>query len=119
MKPLKKHIRAVQKTIKMWEWLRDNPYKDKKDYFKHYKLSTYYTRHECYLCYYWQAQAENLDEIFVCTECPLRNNLGGCHEAYYDFVLPQMFNLINKSGPKSAQIIVDLCKEWLKNVEEL
>ncbi len=43
IKPLKKHIRAVQKTIKMWEWLRDNPDKQKIDYLKqsNFRKKTY------------------------------------------------------------------------------
>ena len=74
MKPLKKYVNAVVKTIKMWEWLRDNPDKEKVGYFHKFDLSYEYTEEKCYLCYYWIDSAKYNN----CGECPLSNKNHRC-----------------------------------------
>lgn len=103
---LKKHITAVKKTIKMWEWLRDNPDKEKRNYFIKHKLKVP-VNCECHLCDIWNnGKIICFDEK---TNCPLNACEG----------LGAPFNKWNLSHSKvirtrNAQIIVDLCKDWLK-----
>ena len=111
---LKKHINAVKKTIKMWEWLRDNPGKGKFSYFYDNNISDKFTKNQCYLCYYWQAQKPKR-KIYVCVNCPLCNKMGGCCNAYYEWMEASFFKTKGtKNRPKNAQIIINLCKDWLK-----
>ena len=110
MKPLKKHITAVKKTVKMWEWLKEYYFREKPDYFHKFHLSNKYTVEECYLCYYW------IDSLYFgnCGECPLSTKKHRCcarkRSPFY-----RWFRTGQRAARKrNAQIIVDLCKDWLK-----
>ncbi len=122
MKPLKKHINAVKKTIKMWEWLKDNPDKDKEDYFSEHNLSKHFTEFDCYLCYYWRFDNNCCYNFFYeATNCPLDNKIAKkCFANNSAFIL-WGHSKKPETKAKYAQIIVDLCKDWLKkyNTEEI
>lgn len=109
MKPLKKHINAVKKTIKMWEWLRDNPSKGKHDYFIKHNLSRRFTLVDCYLCFYWIDRIKGTG----CHGCPLSTkNHPTCGKIHSPF-LRWGCTIQKARRVRNAQIIVDLCKEWL------
>lgn len=117
MKPLKNHINAVKKTIKMWEWLRDNPDKDKEGYFEKMNLKGRSTFFECYLCYHWHwEKVENGCNYGFSNGCPLDNKKGLSCAEDSPFSEWEYHNYTKEN----AQIIVDLCKDWLKkyNIEE-
>ena len=106
---LKKHINAVKKTIKMWEWLRDNPDKEKMDYLDKFRF-TKYPCTECFLCEIWNnATIDCFDED---TDCPLSNCRTG--SPFYRWDVTEQ----KAARRRNAQIIVDLCKDWLKKYEE-
>ena len=107
--PLKKHITAVVKTIKMWEWLKEYYQREKEDYFDKFNLSCRYTEKECYLCYYF------IDSVRLgnCGECPLSTkNHRCCARDRAQF--HRWYRTSQKTiRDRNAQKIVDLCKEWL------
>ena len=108
MKPLKKHINAVKKTIKMWEWLRDNPDKEKEDYLKYFGFKNFHCT-ECFLCGEWN----NMVCYKESSPCPLANKIGRrCRSLSpfykWDYAKQKV------ARRRNAQIIVDLCKDWLK-----
>ena len=67
MKPLKKHITAVKKTIKMWEWLTKTGFM-KSTYFRKHPEKRPIPQDCCYLC-----------EQFNCFSCYI-----DCYETSFD-----------------------------------
>ena len=114
--PLKKHINAVVKTIKMWEWLRDNPDRSKQDYLE--PLGIYQLiKHGCFLCYCWMGfgEGECVDSNrYGCSNCPLDNKIAKKCFAGNSAFKSWKWSERPKTKAKYAQIIVDLCKKWLK-----
>ena len=117
---LKKHINAVKRTIKMWEWLRDNPDETKENYLENIVKSDNLTEHSCYLCYYWNYTGDCCYDYKSLgnTDCPLDNKISkrcGCPDSPFDRWISTRQKAARR---RNAQIIVDLCKDWLKKYEE-
>lgn len=107
--PLKKHINAVVKTIKMWEWLRNNSFSEKEDYLNTHGL-TAQLKEDCFLCYCWIDSKKKRD----CGECPLSTKNHRCCIVMKSPFYKWDHSHIVSTRTRNSQKIVDLCKEWLK-----
>ena len=111
---LKKHINAVKKTIEMWEWLIDNPTKHKLGYLIQSRYRKWHQT-ECFLCGEWNNGIIDCEDDD--TVCPLDNDIG--KQCDHDSPFAGWCFVDQKAAKiRNAQIIVDLCKDWLKKYEE-
>lgn len=117
MKYNKKQIKAIRESIKMWEWLKDNPLERKDDYF--------YETHDgngdvfpdllndCYCCVTF-TKRKGIDGVTSCTICPLIPESQDFDDKY---CLPEFYKWhdakTKKTSKKYATII------WKKLVESL
>ncbi len=73
-KPTEKQIKAVERTVEMWNWLADNPEQSKSGWFM--KISRMPPDFGCYLCVVFRDTASEYEEESLnChamgTGCPL------------------------------------------------
>jgi len=113
---------AVIETIKMWEWLRDNPGSKKYDYLRSVKgllnNASGWPTCNCYLCTLrWFGSPHN-----YCQGCPLGGETLCCLINYGDSPYKLWHAAISvrdsSEVAKQAQRIIDACEEWLKNHPE-
>ncbi len=108
----KTEIKAVQKTLIMWEWLRDHPDERKHDYIERLPSDKQpIRRFDCYLCDIWIGRCQRPKEYK--TDCPLDTKTLHCHNRCSPW-----HNWLPIYSPthatKQAQRIINACKRWLK-----
>lgn len=119
-------IRAIKLTIKMWEWLRDNPGEDKCDYFNTLtnKQQTFYSG--CSLCVLWKDDCGNhllfYDTINPPTECPLDTATLHCNQGTSSpwgcwYKNSYITRAGKKIRSKQAQRLINACKRALRRYE--
>ena len=115
----KKQITAVKKTVKMWEWLRDNPTKEKIDYFITLPTDTKLPEgdfQQCYLCDIWcdncSVENRDLDVPNLNCDCPLATKTLHC-----DFGTNSPFDEWCSNKESGAQRIVNACNRWLRKYD--
>jgi len=111
-------IEAVERTIKMWEWLRDNPRGNKEDYFIENEghPRPLGSGAQCYLCDKWINYCQTGDGISYTSPCPLGSRILHCIKGTNS---PWALWEIDADDEithsrKQAQRIVNACERWLK-----
>ena len=102
---------AVLKTIEMWKWLRDNPDKNKNDYFREHNIPLSLILGGCYLCEVWRN--DNCWFYKKCS-CPLSTAKLQCDIG----TDPPWIEYLKDNRYRSATRIISACKRWLKKHEE-
>lgn len=108
---------AVEKTIEMWEWLRDDPTKNKKDWFRELDVPL----NDCYLCEVWHSECfmdaldimSTFSPIFT-SDCPLGSRRLHCHTGNDPYSMWDSEESVHWHESKQAQRIIDACKRWLR-----
>lgn len=114
---------AVEETVAMWIWLRDNPTKNKIDYFE--KMEEDYPnmpwpQYDCFLCEIWHNECFIPSKIagiphtpVFTSNCPLSNKELHCDTGNDPYSLWDTDS--NYHDPEQAQKIIDACNLWLQN----
>lgn len=114
----KKQITAVKKTVTMWEWLRDNPKKDKIAYLRIprtlRKNAALPKWSKCYLCDIWNNASVECTEQ---SDCPLSTPKLMCNTAFNN-PFEDWNDNIGVERSKQAQRIVNACKRWLRRYDK-
>jgi len=116
----KKEINAVEKTIKMWEWLRDHPGKQKWQYLESKGVKRI-PEHDCYLCEIWNNVCVEYGGNFKASglflrDCPLGTRTLQCGHGTDSPFAEWLEPMGDEGRSKQAQRIVNACKRWLKRV---
>lgn len=102
-------VEAVEKTVKMWEWLAADSGRNKWKYFGEFGITDRPKRDDCYLC---EAFGQIGHRGEACFDCPLYE--AGEHCFRNGSAFRNWAESISKARSDSAQRIVDVCKRWLK-----
>ena len=105
---------ALEKTIKMWDWMAEHPGMDKLDYFLEEDILPI-PHNACYLC-------EEIDAR-GCENCPLYGRWGSSHlEAATCLSASSLYSLWGQASRPGAEIryakaIAARCREILAEME--
>ena len=102
-------VEAVEKTVRMWEWLACNPSRYKRKYFEEFGITDRPRKDDCYLC---DAFREMEFRRNGCPGCPLYEAGEHCFEKSSAFYM--WMTASSEVRSDSAQKIVDICKRWLE-----